>query len=96
MKSKLRESVEDVAAETAGTLSKKVPAWAAGFGLLLLIGFTGVWFLRDMIIQLASNQDRIAKLEQAVEHCHQDKTRLEAEIQRLRDRVQELESRMPR
>lgn len=72
----------------------KARPWAISLGIILLVVAGGFWLNASTIIAVLAAPDRIEKLEQAVAHCHEDKVRLEVEIQTLRNRVVDLERQL--
>jgi hypothetical protein len=52
------------------------------------------WMNASSLVAILTTPDRLERLEEAVAHCHEDKTRLETEIQTLRNRVVDLERQL--
>jgi len=84
----------ETVAENSGILARKVPPWAAGGGLVLGTVFAGLWFLRDPIIAISQNQEKIQKLEETVLHCAEMRVVMEKEITMLRSANEELKTRV--
>lgn len=75
-------------------LARKVPPWAAGGGLVLGTVFAGLWFLRDPIIAIEQNQEKLQKLEETVKHCAEMRAAMEHEIVVLQESNAELKLRV--
>ena len=86
--------LNETVAQNTGILARKVPPWAAGGGLVLGTVFAGLWFLRDPIIAIAQNGDRIEKLEETVKHCAEMRVVMEKEITTLKNTNEELRLRV--
>ena len=80
--------------KNTGILARKVPPWAAGGGLVLGTVFAGLWFIRDPIMAIAQNQEKIHKLEETVKHCAEMRASVEHEIVVLQQSNAELKLRV--
>ncbi len=76
--------VPDVVEDNAMILSRKVPGWAAGMGLVLLTIFTGLWFLREPLVAIVTNQADINNIKAQLEHCHKRHEDMEKAMSELR------------
>lgn len=73
---------------------RKASRLSISIGVILLTVAGGFWLNAKAIVDIIAAPDRLERLEQAVAHCHEDKVRLEVEIQTLRNRVVDLERQL--
>lgn len=75
---------------------RKASPLSISIAFVLLTLFLGFWLNAASIVAIISAPDRLQRLEEAVKHCHDDKVRLETEIQELRVEVTALEKEIAR
>ncbi len=75
---------------------RKASGLSISIAVVLLTVAGGFWMNAKAIVDILAAPDRLKALEETVQHCHQDKVRLETEIQTLRNRVVDLEREVQR
>ena len=73
---------------------RKASGLSISIGVVLITVAIGFWLNAKAIVDIIDAPDRLERLEQQVAHCHEDKVRLEVEIQTLRNRVVDLERQL--
>jgi len=74
------------------TVVRRAPGWSHGIVLILAAVILGIFLLREVIIPIAGNAERIKALEAEVLHCKETHIMQKETIEMLKQRVSNLET----
>lgn len=89
-KMKLADAVE----RNTNLVLRRAPVWSLGAVLVLMAMFGGMYFLKDSILAINTNSEKLQALERQVAHCHEMRVGMEHEINYLREENATLKQRV--
>lgn len=78
-------TITEAVDEAAGTLVRRAPSWAVGVTLWTAAVFIGLWFMRETIVLVTANQNKLEQLILEVKHCHEMRDMLDKEVKALKE-----------
>ena len=76
------------------TLLRRAPTWSIGIGFVLFIILAGVWVMKDSLVAITANSERIRSMESEIAHCKEMRVEMERQIAYLREENAGLKQRV--
>lgn len=87
---KLTDAVE----RNTNLVFRRAPVWSLGLVLVMVTMFGGIYFLKDSIMAINSNSEKIKSMEAQIRHCQEMRVGMENQIGYLREENAALKQRV--